>query len=131
MAAGDHAGLIEACARLGDVSRGGDPHLWTEVLQYFGSQQYDCSVQVIVNLLDLSPAHGRKDCRLLLESSMRGFGGARGAKANRGWVLLPPLVLLQAVAAYPQLKLAAIKQYVALALAANRDASENASPLLR
>ena len=47
MAAGDHAGLIEACARLGDVSRGGDPHLWTEVLQYFGSQQYDCSVQVI------------------------------------------------------------------------------------
>lgn len=46
MAAGDHAGLIEACARLGDVSRGGDPHLWTEVLQYFGSQNYDCSAQV-------------------------------------------------------------------------------------
>ena len=46
MSAGDHAGLIEACARLGDVSRGGDPHLWTEVLQYFGSQQYDCSAQV-------------------------------------------------------------------------------------
>ena len=46
MAAGDHAGLIEACAHLGDVSRGGDPHLWTEVLQYFGSQQYDCSAQV-------------------------------------------------------------------------------------
>ena len=46
MAAGDHAGLIEACARLGDVSRGGDPHLWTEVLQYFGSQQYDCTPQV-------------------------------------------------------------------------------------
>ena len=46
MAAGDHASLIEACARLGDVSRGGDPHLWTEVLQYFGSQQYDCSAQV-------------------------------------------------------------------------------------
>ena len=47
MAAGDHAGLIEACARLGDVSRGGDPHLWTEVLQYFGLQQYDCSAQVV------------------------------------------------------------------------------------
>lgn len=46
MAAGDHAGLIEACARLGVVSRGGDPHLWTEVLQYFGSQNYDCSAQV-------------------------------------------------------------------------------------
>lgn len=48
MAAGDHTGLIEACARLGDVSRGGDPHLWTEVLQYFGSQNYDCSAQVMV-----------------------------------------------------------------------------------
>ena len=47
MAAGDHTGLIEVCARLGDVSRGGDPHLWTEVLQYFGSQNYDCSAQVI------------------------------------------------------------------------------------
>ena len=46
MSAGDHAGLIEACVRLGDVSRGGDPHLWTEVLQFFGSQQYDCSAQV-------------------------------------------------------------------------------------
>ena len=50
MSAGDHAGLIEACARLGDVSRGGDPHLWTEVLQYFGSQQYDCSAQVCERL---------------------------------------------------------------------------------
>jgi hypothetical protein len=47
MSASDHSGLIEACARLGDVSRGGDPHLWTEVLQYFGSQQYDCSAQVL------------------------------------------------------------------------------------
>lgn len=46
IAAGDHTGLIEACARLGDVSRGGDPHLWTEVVQYFGSQNYDCSAQV-------------------------------------------------------------------------------------
>lgn len=35
-----------ACAHLGDVSRGGDPHLWTKVLQYFGLQQYDCSTQV-------------------------------------------------------------------------------------
>ena len=54
MSAGDHAGLIEACARLGDVSRGGDPHLWTEVLQYFGSQQYDCSAQVC-EMLPCSP----------------------------------------------------------------------------
>ena len=60
MAAGDQAGLIEACARLGDVSRGGDPHLWTEVLQYFGSQQYDCSAQVIFSLLGLFPAHGKE-----------------------------------------------------------------------
>ena len=57
MSAGDHAGLIEACARLGDVSRGGDPHLWTEVLQYFGSQQYDCSAQVCERL-PCSPCAG-------------------------------------------------------------------------
>jgi vacuolar protein sorting-associated protein 11 len=46
MADHDHAALIEACIRLGDASRGGDPHLWTEVLEYFGSQTSDCTAQV-------------------------------------------------------------------------------------
>ena len=46
MSSGDHAGLIEACMRLGDASRGGDPHLWNEVLEYFGAQQSDCTQQV-------------------------------------------------------------------------------------
>ena len=45
MAAGDHAALIEACVRLGDAARGGDAHLWTEVLEYLGSQDQDCSAQ--------------------------------------------------------------------------------------
>jgi hypothetical protein len=45
MAAGDPAALIEACVRLGDASRGGDAHLWTEVLEYLGSQDRDCSAQ--------------------------------------------------------------------------------------
>ena len=45
MAAGDHAALIEACVRLGDAARGGDAHLWTEVLEYLGSQDEDCSAQ--------------------------------------------------------------------------------------
>ncbi|CAK0785749.1 hypothetical protein CVIRNUC_008960 [Coccomyxa viridis] len=95
MSAGDHAGLIEACARLGDVSRGGDPHLWTEVLQYFGSQQYDCSAQVREVLAHIE-------------------AGA----------LLPPLVVLQALARNPQLKLAVVKDYAARTLAAEGAAVE-------
>ncbi|BDA46644.1 Vacuolar protein sorting-associated protein 11 homolog [Coccomyxa sp. Obi] len=89
MAAGDHTGLIEACARLGDVSRGGDPHLWTEVLQYFGSQNYDCSAQV-------------KEVLAHIEAG----------------ALLPPLVVLQALAANPALKLSVVKGYAARTLAA-------------
>ncbi len=46
MAAGDHAHLIEDCMRLGDASRGGDPHLWSEVLEYFARQPQDCIEQV-------------------------------------------------------------------------------------
>ena len=46
MAAEDYEGLIEACMRLGDASRGGDPQLWSEVLEYFGSQQSDVTHQV-------------------------------------------------------------------------------------
>ena len=46
MAAGDHAGLLEACMRLGDASRGGDPQLWNEVLEYLASQTEDVTQQV-------------------------------------------------------------------------------------
>lgn len=46
MAAGDHASLIEDCTRLGDASRGGDPQLWSEVLEYFARQTEDCTEQV-------------------------------------------------------------------------------------
>ena len=41
----DHAAVIEAARQLGDVSRGGDAQLWTEVLEYFGGQDWDCSAQ--------------------------------------------------------------------------------------
>lgn len=46
MAAGEHGSLIEDCMRLGDASRGGDPHLWSEVLEYFARQPSDCTEQV-------------------------------------------------------------------------------------
>lgn len=49
MAQGDHSGLIDACVRLGDVSKGGDPQLWNEVLEFLGSQQGDCTQQVGVS----------------------------------------------------------------------------------
>lgn len=49
MASRDHAGLIDACIRLGDASQGGDPQLWTEVLAYFASQPGDgCAAQLKV-----------------------------------------------------------------------------------
>ena len=32
--------------RLGDASRGGDSHLWSEVLEYFARQSEDCTEQV-------------------------------------------------------------------------------------
>ncbi|GFR48731.1 hypothetical protein Agub_g10689, partial [Astrephomene gubernaculifera] len=35
MAAGDYDGLIAAVLKYGDVARGGDPVLWSEVLDYF------------------------------------------------------------------------------------------------
>lgn len=38
MDAGDYAGLIAATQRYGDASRGGDPQLWSEVLEYFVRQ---------------------------------------------------------------------------------------------
>ena len=47
MAVADHAAVIEAARQLGDISRGGDAQLWTEVLEYFGSQDWDCSAQVM------------------------------------------------------------------------------------
>jgi hypothetical protein len=48
MEARDHAGLIAAVARYGDESRGGDPQLWAEVLQYFVTLPPDdeCEAQV-------------------------------------------------------------------------------------
>jgi hypothetical protein len=48
MEARDHAGLIAAVARYGDESRGGDPQLWAEVLQYFVSlpPNDECEAQV-------------------------------------------------------------------------------------
>ena len=46
MADNDHGGLTEACMRLGDSTRGGDPHLWSEVLEYFVRQPQDCTEQV-------------------------------------------------------------------------------------
>ncbi len=46
VATDDQAAIIETCVRLGDASEGGDTHLWTEALAYFGSQTTDCEQQV-------------------------------------------------------------------------------------
>ena len=47
MASNDYAGLIDACSRLGDASRGGDPQLWTVVLEHLTQQEEDVTLQVI------------------------------------------------------------------------------------
>eukprot|EP00898_Chlorokybus_atmophyticus_P007261 jgi/Chlat1/7536/Chrsp62S00554 len=79
----DYAGLVDACKRLADDSRGGNPVLWVDVLTYFGSKDRDCAVQVKEVLY-----HIEKD------------------------QLLPPLVVLQTLAKNPQLTLAVVKDYV-------------------
>jgi len=43
----DYSGLIDACLRLGDASRGGDPQLWTVVLEHLTMQESDVTPQVI------------------------------------------------------------------------------------
>ena len=45
MESGDHSALIDACVRWGDTSRGGDPQLWLEVLDFFAAQPTDCATQ--------------------------------------------------------------------------------------
>ena len=42
----DYSGLIDACLRLGDASRGGDPQLWTVVLEHLTKQESDVTSQV-------------------------------------------------------------------------------------
>ncbi len=38
MSAGDHASLLAAVLKYGDVSRGGDPQLWVLLLEYLAQQ---------------------------------------------------------------------------------------------
>ena len=68
MAAGDHARLIEDCMRLGDASRGGDPHLWSEVLEYFARQPQDCTEQVLT-FTNAQQSFGKTRLVLLVSSS--------------------------------------------------------------
>jgi hypothetical protein len=42
----DDGGLIGACLRYGDIKSGGDPQLWAECLEYFCTQDRDCTALV-------------------------------------------------------------------------------------
>lgn len=46
MAMHDYAGLIDACLRLGDSSKGGDPQLWSVVLEHLTQRDEDVTQQV-------------------------------------------------------------------------------------
>lgn len=46
MAENDYPGLLQACLRLGDTSKGGDPQLWTVVLEYLTAKEDDVSKEV-------------------------------------------------------------------------------------
>ncbi|KAL4418990.1 hypothetical protein ABPG77_004463 [Micractinium sp. CCAP 211/92] len=90
MEAGDRRGLISACQRFGDARTGGDPQLWHDALEYFASQQDDCSAEV-------------QDLLARIEASG----------------ILPPLVVLQVLAKGPAFKLSLVKDYVTRQLQAD------------
>ena len=64
MALKDYVGLIDACIRLGDVSRGGDPQLWSVVLEHLAQQEADVTQQVRPDPL-LCPTHGSGLCHCI------------------------------------------------------------------
>ncbi|KAK1305633.1 hypothetical protein QJS10_CPA10g01849 [Acorus calamus] len=80
----DHDGLITCCKRLGDSSKGGDPSLWKDVLNYFGDLGEDCSKEV-------------KEVLTYIERDD----------------LLPPIVVLQILSRNPCLTLSVVKDYIA------------------
>ncbi|PNW86687.1 hypothetical protein CHLRE_02g095074v5 [Chlamydomonas reinhardtii] len=93
MAAGDSGGLIEAVRKYGDAARGGDPVLWSEVLEYFVGQHdaappaSDCSAQ-IMQVVEHVERSG----------------------------VLPPLVVLQTLSRSRRLPLSLVRGYMARAL---------------
>ncbi|KAK1296896.1 hypothetical protein QJS10_CPB15g01584 [Acorus calamus] len=80
----DHDGLIACCKRLGDSSKGGDPSLWKDVLNYFGDLGEDCSKEV-------------KEVLTYIERDD----------------LLPPIVVVQILSRNPCLTLSVVKDYIA------------------
>ncbi|CAA3028222.1 vacuolar -sorting-associated 11 homolog [Olea europaea subsp. europaea] len=84
MQAHDHEGLIACCKRLGDSGKGGDPSLWSDLLNYFGEHGEDCSKEV-------------KEVLTYIERDD----------------ILPPIIVLQTLSRNPCLMLSVIKDYLA------------------
>lgn len=81
----DYEALIEACIKYGDSSRGGDPQLWADALDFFCSQEEEDCTNEIMEVVD------------------------HIEEGN----ILPPLVVLQTLARNPKLKVGVVKEYVA------------------
>lgn len=84
MQAHDHEGLIACCKKLGDSTQGGDPHLFYDLLKYFGELGEDCSKEV-------------KEVLTYIERDD----------------VLPPIVVLQTLSKNPCLTLSVVKDYIA------------------
>lgn len=84
MQAHDHEGLISCCKKLGDLTQGGDPSLWVDLLKYFGDLGEDCSKEV-------------KEVLTYIERDD----------------VLPPIVVLQTLSRNPCLTLSVVKDYIA------------------
>ncbi|CAI9754493.1 unnamed protein product [Fraxinus pennsylvanica] len=84
MQAHDHEGLIACCKRLGDSGKGGDPSLWSDLLNYFGELGEDCSKEV-------------KEVLMYIERDD----------------ILPPIIVLQTLSRNPCLTLSVIRDYIA------------------
>ena len=84
----DYNGIIAACRSYGDSTTGGDPLLWSEALQYFSTNDEDCTTQI----------------KEVLEHIEREE-------------VLPPLVVLHTLSKNPRLKLKIVKEYIAKQIA--------------
>lgn len=95
IADGNRPKMLDTCIELGDPARGGDPQLWMQLLDHLGSADDVTAAEVDEVLQHI--------------------------EAGR---LLPPLLVVQALARNPRLQLGTVRGYLERALAADTAAIE-------
>jgi hypothetical protein len=117
MAANDYGAVVAACAEHGDPSRGGDPQLWADALDYLcsssGSGKEEGVVAGETSTEPSASAPSPSSCppEAVVREVLRRIEQARA---------LSPLAVLQALARHPTLPVSLVRDYVAREL--ERDA---------